>query len=156
MLLKSQSLLLQIQKLQEQLDKLGTCLSPSSTSSENLESVGSNTGFLDSSRGRLRFSLLYHKEQLELLLTVIEATGLPSRGSADSAVRVRLLQHGPSHIAGLQCLIHEWQTQVVKNCRKPAFGDQFICSLKEAELEKSAVKLEVGLAHSVLSLSAAA
>ncbi|KAM7165019.1 synaptotagmin-1-like [Macrochelys suwanniensis] len=132
-----------IQKLQEELDKLGTCLSPSYTSSKNLESVGSNTDFLESSRGRLRFSLFYHRERLELLLMVIAVTGLPSRGSADSAVRVRLLRQVPSHISGLQCMVHEWQTQVVKNCRKPAFGDQFVCSLQEAELEKSMVKLEV-------------
>ncbi|XP_024065294.2 synaptotagmin-1-like [Terrapene carolina triunguis] len=139
-----QSLLdVKIQKLQEELDKLGTCLSPSCTSSKNLESVGSNADFLESSRGRLRFSLFYHRERLELLLTVIAVTGLPSRGSADSAVRVRLLKQVPSHISGLQCMVHEWQTQAVKNCRKPAFGDQFVCSLQEAELEKSTVKLEV-------------
>ncbi|EMP38663.1 Ribonuclease inhibitor [Chelonia mydas] len=132
-----------IQKLQEELNKLGTCLFPSCTCSKNLESVGSNPEFLESSRGRLRFSLFYHREQLELLLTVIAVTGLPSRGSADSAVRVRLLRQVPSHISGLQCMVHEWQTQVVKNCRKPAFGDQFVCSLQEAELEKSTVKLEV-------------
>ncbi|XP_039392256.1 synaptotagmin-B-like isoform X5 [Mauremys reevesii] len=141
-----------IQTLQEELDKLGTCLSRSCTSSKNLESVGSNADFLESSRGRLRFSLFYHRERLELLLTVIAVTGLPSRGSADSAVRVRLLRQVPSHISGLQCMVREWQTQVVKNCRKPAFGDQFVCSLQEAELEKSTVKLEDLVGEVLVSL----
>ncbi|KYO41558.1 synaptotagmin-2-like [Alligator mississippiensis] len=78
-----------IQKLKEELDKLGTCLSPSSTSSENLDNMGSNVEVPDNSRARLRFSILYHRERLELFLMVIEATGLPSQRSTDYAVWVK-------------------------------------------------------------------
>lgn len=106
--------------------------------------MGSNVEVPDNSRARLRFSILYHRERLELFLMVIEATGLPSQRSTDYAVWVRLLKQVPSSITELQRVVHEWQTQVVKNSRTPVFGDHFVCSLPEAELEKSTVKLEVG------------
>ncbi|NXT59674.1 SYT9 protein, partial [Pluvianellus socialis] len=79
----------------------------------------------------------------QLLLTGMEAWGLPSRGCAESAMRVRLLRQVPSHIPALQCMVQERQSQVVKNCSRPAFGDQFVFSLQDAELEKSTLKLEV-------------
>ncbi|NXT39718.1 SYT12 protein, partial [Pelecanoides urinatrix] len=110
---------------------------------EDLSSVSSDSGLLPCSRGTLKFSLLYCRERRELLLTGLQARGLPSRGCAESAVRVRLLRQVPSHIPGLQCVVQEWQSQVLKNCSRPAFGDHFVCSLQDAEVEKSTLKLEV-------------
>lgn len=101
--------------------------------------MGSDLGLLPRSRGTLKFSLFYCRERCELLLTGLEAWGLPSHGCAESAVRVRLLRQVPSHIPGLQ----EWQSRVVKNCSRPAFGDHFIFSLQDDEVEKSTLKLEV-------------
>ncbi|NXW05731.1 SYT11 protein, partial [Fregetta grallaria] len=124
---------------QTELDEPCTRLISSSSRTKDLSSMSSDSG----SRGTLKFSLLYRREQCELLLTGLEAWGLPSRGCAESAVRVRLLRQVPSHIPGLQCVVQDWQSQVVKNCSRPAFGDHFVCSLQDAEVEKSTLKLEV-------------
>ncbi|NWU47395.1 SYT11 protein, partial [Dromas ardeola] len=110
---------------------------------EDLSSTSSDLGLLPGSRGTLKFSLLYCRERCELLLTGLEAWGLPSRGCAEAAIRVRLLRQVPSHIPGLQCMVQEWQSRVVKNCCRPAFGDHFVFSLQDAEVEKSTLKLEV-------------
>lgn len=114
---------------------------PSCSTTEDPSSDG---GLLPSSRGKLKFSLLYHRERCELLVSSLEAWGLPGRGHTRSAVRVRLLQEVPSHIPGLQCVVQEWRSRVVKSCSRPAFGDHFVCSLRDAEVEKSTLKLEVG------------
>lgn len=50
--------------------------------------MSSNSRLLPRSRGTLKFSLLYHKEQYELLLTGLEAQGLPSHGCAECAIQV--------------------------------------------------------------------
>lgn len=42
-----------------------------------------------------------------------------------------------------QCVLHEWQTRMVKNSCSPAFGDQFSCGLAEQEVARITVKLEV-------------
>lgn len=42
-----------------------------------------------------------------------------------------------------QCVLHEWQTRIVKNSSSPAFGDQFSCALAEQEVARITVKLEV-------------
>lgn len=42
-----------------------------------------------------------------------------------------------------QCVLHEWQTRMVKNSSSPAFGDQFSCALAEQEVSRITVKLEV-------------
>ncbi|XP_075019923.1 synaptotagmin-12-like [Calonectris borealis] len=133
----------QVEVLRTELDEPCTCLLSSSSRTEDLSSVSGDSGLLPRSRGTLRFSLLYCGERRELLLTGLEAWGLPSRGCAESAVRVRLLRQVPSHIPGLQCVVQEWQSQVVKNCSRPAFGDHFVCSLQDAEVEESTLKLEV-------------
>ncbi|NXJ61907.1 SYT11 protein, partial [Rostratula benghalensis] len=109
----------------------------------DLSSTSSDLGLPPCSQGTLKFSLLYCIERCELLLTGLEAWGLPRRGCAESTIRVRLLRQVPSHIPGLQCMVQEWQSQVVKNCNRPAFGDHFVFSLKDTELEKSTLKLEV-------------
>lgn len=134
---------IKVEVLGTELDEPCTCLISSSSRTEDLSSVSSDLGLLPRSRGTLKFSLLYCRERCELLLTGLEAWGLPSRGCAESAVRVRLLRQVPSHIPGLQCVVQEWQSQVVKNCSRPAFGDHFVCSLQDAEVEKSTLKLEV-------------
>ncbi|NXN48182.1 SYT11 protein, partial [Rhinoptilus africanus] len=110
---------------------------------EDLSSTSSDLVLLPRSRGTLKFSLLYCRERCELLLTGLEAWGLPSRGCAEAAIRVRLLRQIPSHIPGLQCMVQEWQSRVVKNCCRPTFGDHFVFSLQDAEVEKSTLKLEV-------------
>ncbi|NXK55279.1 SYT11 protein, partial [Chauna torquata] len=123
------------------LEEPHACLSCSIT--EDLSSVSSDAGLLPGSRGKLKFSLLYCRERCELLVSGLEAWGLPSCGRTESAVRVRLLQQVPARIPGLQCVVQEWQSRVVKNCSRPAFGDHFVCSLRDAEVEKSTLKLEV-------------
>ncbi|XP_035395119.1 synaptotagmin-5-like [Cygnus atratus] len=113
---------------------------PSCSTTEDLSNDG---GPLLSSRGKLKFSLLYRRERCELLVSGLEARGLPGRGHTGSAVWARLLQEVPSRIPGLQCVVQEWRSRVVKSCSRPAFGDHFVCSLRDAEVEKSTLKLEV-------------
>ncbi|XP_063187805.1 synaptotagmin-11-like [Chroicocephalus ridibundus] len=134
---------LTVEVLQTELDAPCTCLISSSSRTEDFSSTSSDLGLLPRSRGTLKFSLLYCRERCELLLTGLEAWGLPSRECTESAVRVRLLRHIPSHIPGLQCMVQEWKSRVVKNCCRPAFGDHFVFSLQDAEVEKSTLKLEV-------------
>ncbi|NXS91890.1 SYT11 protein, partial [Jacana jacana] len=123
---------------------LGPSQEPSSFSeTPQGQATSSDLGLLPCSRGTLKFSLLYCRERCELLLTGLEAWGLPRRRCAESTVRVRLLRQVSSHIPGLQCMVQEWQSQVVKNCSRPAFGDHFVFSLQDAEVEKSTLKLEV-------------
>ncbi|NXE55729.1 SYT9 protein, partial [Casuarius casuarius] len=130
-------------KLPAELDEPGACLPFSSAGTENPNGVSSDSDFPRSSRGELKFSLRYCREQRELLLTGLEARALPSRGRARSAVRIRLLRQVPSHIPGLQCVVHEWQSPVVKDCSGPAFADRVVCSLRDADVERSTLKLEV-------------
>ncbi|XP_014812901.1 PREDICTED: synaptotagmin-5-like [Calidris pugnax] len=134
---------IKVEELQAELGEPSTCLISSSSRTEDLSSMSSDLGPLPGSQGTLKFSLLYCKERCELLLTGLEAWGLPRHGCAESAIRVRLLRQVPSHIPGLQCVVQEWQSQVVKNCSSPAFGDHFVFSLQDAEVEKSTLKLEV-------------
>ncbi|XP_009817561.2 synaptotagmin-2-like [Gavia stellata] len=133
----------QVEVLRTELGERCACLLSSSSRTEDISSTSSDSGLLPRSRGTLKFSLLYCRERCELLLTDLEARGLPGRGCAESAIRVRLLRQVPSHIPGLQCVVQEWRSQVVKNCSRPAFGDHFVCSLQDAEVEKSTLKLEV-------------
>ncbi|KAF7245504.1 Synaptotagmin-6, partial [Varanus komodoensis] len=106
--------------------------------------LASERGTPDQTQGKLRFSLLYNKKHLELLLTVTGALGLPIQQCRSTFVRVRLLSWAPQ-TPHLQHVVHEWRTQVVKNSSNPTFEDQFVCSLREAELTKSSIKLEVKL-----------
>lgn len=93
--------------LQTELDKLCTCLTSSSSRTKDLSSMSSNLGLLPHSRDTLKFSLLYCREQCELLLTGLEGWELPSHGCAESAVQVPLLRQVPSHISRLQCVVQE-------------------------------------------------
>ncbi|MBN3306701.1 SYT2 protein, partial [Amia calva] len=97
-------------------------------------------------RGCLRFSLFYDSELSRLVVTVLDAGGLPVRDfshSVDPFVRVRLLSGPPSEQSSLCCVLQEWDTRLVKNSRSPSFGDQFSYSLPEDELPAITVKLEV-------------
>ncbi|XP_054825987.1 synaptotagmin-1-like [Eublepharis macularius] len=124
------------QRIQKELRKLGIVLSPASASNDNKDVP-------DPIQGKLRFSLLYNKNRLELLLMVTGVLGLPSQGCRNIFIQVRLLSCASSQSVGLQHIVHEWQTQVIRNCTSPTFGDQFACTLQEAELAKSSIKLEV-------------
>ncbi|XP_048805927.1 synaptotagmin-5-like isoform X2 [Lagopus muta] len=114
------------------------CLSCSIT-----EDPSSDPSPLPISQGSLKFSLLYHKEQCELLVSGLEVRGLPSRRHTEVAVWLRLLRRVPSHIPGLQCVVQEWQSRAVKNCNGTTFGELFVCSLQDAEMERSTLKMEV-------------
>uniref|UniRef100_A0A803YL24 C2 domain-containing protein n=2 Tax=Meleagris gallopavo TaxID=9103 RepID=A0A803YL24_MELGA len=98
---------------------------------------------LPSSQGSLKFSLLYRREQCELLVSGLEVRGLPSHRHTEVAVWFRLLQRVPSHTPGLQCVVQEWQSRAVKNCSGTTFGEHFVCSLQDAEMERSTLKMEV-------------
>ncbi|XP_065611668.1 synaptotagmin-13-like [Cyrtonyx montezumae] len=96
-----------------------------------------------SSRGSLKFSLLYSREQCELLVSSLEVWGLPSHRYNEVAIWLRLLRRVPSHTPGLQCVVQEWQSRAVKSCRGTAFAEHFVCSLQDVEVERSTLKLEV-------------
>ncbi|XP_062974470.1 synaptotagmin-1-like [Elgaria multicarinata webbii] len=132
-----------MQKIRKGLKKLETCFSPSSLSSCDGDTLASESDVPDRTQGKLRFSLLFHKKRLELLLTVTGALGLPIQECANIFVRARLLSWASSQAPDLQQAVQEWQTQVVKNSSGPTFGDQFVCPLQKAELTKSSIKLEV-------------
>ncbi|KAJ1178826.1 hypothetical protein NDU88_004068, partial [Pleurodeles waltl] len=130
-----------IKKIQEEMEKLEVCLSPSPPSTEYLDDVGTEEDGQDVSRGTLRFSLLYVKKKRQLHLKVIEAINLACQG-ADLFVRIRLFSRETSQESDLRYILHEWETKVVKNNKKSHFGDEFTCSLREPELKMVAVKLE--------------
>ncbi|XP_028815205.1 synaptotagmin-2 [Denticeps clupeoides] len=101
-------------------------------------------------KGSLRFTLYYDRSESRLVVTVSEAQGLPLRDfshSVDPFVMIRLLWSGGGERersgVPLQCVIHEWQTRVVKDSSSPLFGDQFSCILEEKEVPYVTVRLEV-------------
>ncbi|XP_053251359.1 synaptotagmin-5-like [Podarcis raffonei] len=133
-----------IQRIQKELKKLGICFSPpASENSHEMGNLSSDAVVSDEYPGKLKFSLLYNKEQLELLLTVTGALGLPTQQCTNTFVKVRLLSCASSQSPDLQYIVHEWQTHVAKNSSSPDFGDQFTCTLQEAELTRSSIKLQV-------------
>ncbi|XP_030055380.1 synaptotagmin-2 [Microcaecilia unicolor] len=130
-----------MKKLQVEMEKLERCLTPPTGSSESLESLSpEEEETLGSSKGRLRFSLLYNENQLQL--KVIEGMDLP-RHSTDPFVRIKLFSRYQSEEPVLQCVINEWETRLGKKRRNPTFGDEFSCALMEKQLEKVNIKLEV-------------
>uniref|UniRef100_A0A669Q8J7 C2 domain-containing protein n=1 Tax=Phasianus colchicus TaxID=9054 RepID=A0A669Q8J7_PHACC len=120
------------------LDAPHPCLSCSIT-----EDPSSDPSPLPSSQGSLKFSLLYRRERCELLVSDLEVRGLPSHRHTEVAVWLRLLRRVPSHAPALQCVVQEWQSRAVKNCSGTAFGEHFVCSLQDAEMERSTLKMEV-------------
>ncbi|KAJ8343234.1 hypothetical protein SKAU_G00305630 [Synaphobranchus kaupii] len=136
MKLKSQA----VERPDEDSCRLSQCLSPGSPSQEEQTQA----------QGSLCFSLLYDQLQARLVVTVLEARGLPERrrfrGSVDPSVRVRLLWAGPKDTPTshqLKCVLREWQSRTVKDSANPTFGDQFSCSLPENDLPRVTVRLEV-------------
>ncbi|KAI7802189.1 putative synaptotagmin-1 [Triplophysa rosa] len=94
--------------------------------------------YIQHAQGSLRFSLFYDKLQSRLVVTVLDAQYLAVRDfsrSVDPFVWVRLLS--------LQCVLHEWQTRLVKKSCSPVFGDQFSCTLDEEEVSRVTVRFEV-------------
>lgn len=140
----------QVEKLHEDAQRLSHCLSMGSH--VELPSLGNQLD--EEVKGSLRFSLYYDQLQSRLVVTLLEAWGLPVRDfsrSVDPFVRVRLLwarhdneeekeeQSSPS----LQCVLHEWQSHLVKDSSSPTFGDQFSCSLEEDDVPHITIRFEV-------------
>ncbi|KAA0714956.1 Synaptotagmin-C Synaptic vesicle protein O-p65-C [Triplophysa tibetana] len=99
-------------------------------------------------QGSLRFSLFYDQLQSRLVVTVLDAQYLAVRDfslSVDPFVWVRLLwaEREEKDQSSLQCVLHEWQTRLVKKSCSPVFGDQFSCALDEEEVSRVTVRFEV-------------
>ncbi|TRY66407.1 hypothetical protein DNTS_003368 [Danionella cerebrum] len=99
-------------------------------------------------KGSLRFSLFYDQLQSKLVVTVLDARDLAMRDfsqSVDPFVWVRLLWAEKENElqSSMQCVLHEWQTRLVKRSCSPVFGDQFSCSLAQEELSRVTVRFEV-------------
>lgn len=98
----------------------------------------------DELTGKLKFSLSYDKKQSKLQLTVLQASNLPARHakqSVDSFLRIKLFISLPRY----QCILHQWNTKIVKNTRNPCFGERFTCSVESNIRKKANLKLEVYL-----------
>ncbi|KAM9568124.1 synaptotagmin 1 isoform 1-T2 [Salvelinus alpinus] len=138
-----------VEKLHEEARRLSNCLS-----------MGSHVELLSLEdqqeevvvQGSLHFSLYYDQLQSRLVVTVLEAWGLPVRDfsrSVDPFVRVRLLWAGQEKekeeqsSPSLQCVLHEWQSRMVKDSSSPTFGDQFFCSLEEEDVPHITIRFEV-------------
>lgn len=103
-------------------------------------------------QGSLRFSLFYDQLQSRLVVTVLDAQDLAVRDfsrSVDPFVWVRLLwaEREDKDQSSLQCVLHEWQTRLVKKSCGPVFGDQFSCALDEEEISRVTVRFEVSYRH---------
>ncbi|KAK6320223.1 hypothetical protein J4Q44_G00093300 [Coregonus suidteri] len=140
-----------VEKLHEEAQRLSRCLSMGSH--VELPSLGNQLE--EEVKGSLRFSLYYDQLQSRLVITVLEALVLPVRDfsrSVDPFVRVRLLwarhddeeeEKGEQSSPSLKCVLHEWQTHMVKDNSSPTFGDQFSCSLEEEDVPHTTVRFEV-------------
>ncbi|XP_065138767.1 synaptotagmin-2 isoform X1 [Paramisgurnus dabryanus] len=99
-------------------------------------------------QGSLHFTLFYDQLQSRLVVTVLDAQDLAVRDfshSVDPFVLVRLLwaERGDEKQSSLHCVLHEWQTRLVKRSCSPVFADQFSCTLDEEELSRVTLKFEV-------------
>ncbi|XP_073786416.1 synaptotagmin-2 isoform X1 [Danio rerio] len=99
-------------------------------------------------QGSLRFSLFYDQLQSKMVVTVLDAQDLAVRDfshSVDPFVWVRLMwaEREDKEKNSMRCLLHEWQTRIVKNSCCPVFGDQFSCILAEDEVSRVTVRFEV-------------
>ncbi|KAG7473758.1 hypothetical protein MATL_G00099300 [Megalops atlanticus] len=144
-----------VERQHEEARRLSRCLSSRSSQLEqgSLEPDGLAEQYPPEEpvQGSLRFSLLYDELQSRLVVTVLEARGLPRRGfsqSVDPFVRVRVLRVGPeddppSATPPLRRVLREWQSRLVKDSTNPTFGDQFSCALAEDDVPHITVRLEV-------------
>lgn len=126
-------------------------LSPGSSYTNLSSSVDlASTADLDEEhiQGSLRFTLFYDQLQSRLVVTVLNAQDLAVRDfshSVDPFVFVRLLwgEGEDEEHSSLQCVLHEWQTSLVKKSCSPVFGDQFSCTLDKEELSRVTLRFEV-------------
>ncbi|XP_078076794.1 synaptotagmin-2 [Mustelus asterias] len=132
-----------VHKLQESIQKLSLYLQNSDPI--NFKLLQSNDDLVIDSKveltGNLKFSLSYDKKLSKLELTVIEASNLPARHfsqRADFFIRVKLF----TSLRRYQCILHQWDTMIVKNTRNPCFGDQFSCFIEKDDYKKATLKLE--------------
>ncbi|XP_072447862.1 synaptotagmin-1 [Chiloscyllium punctatum] len=133
-----------VYKLQESLQKLSLYLQ--SSNPVDLKLIQSNDDLVIDSKvelsGNLKFSLLYDKKQSKLQLTVKEASNLPARHfnqHNDFFIRIKLFTSLPRY----QCILHQWDTKIVKNTINPSFGDQYTCYIEKTAFRKATLKLEV-------------
>ncbi|XP_020367558.2 synaptotagmin-2 [Rhincodon typus] len=133
-----------VYKLQESIQKLSLYLQRSDPVDFKL--IQSNDDLVVDSNvelsGNLKFSLLYDKKQSKLQLTVKEASNLPARHfnqHTDFFIRIKLFTSLPRY----QCILHQWDTKIVKNTRNPSFGDQYTCFIEKTAYRKATLKLEV-------------
>ena len=123
-------------------------LSPSASSAPPAEPGCSWENVEREAQGSLTFSLYHDHVQSQLVVTVLQASGLQPRAPNQRLhpfVGVRLLWAGPVEEGrSLQRVQGEWQSRVVKDSLSPSFGDQFIHTLEpEKELARHTVRLEV-------------
>lgn len=131
-----------IQLMQKEMEKLEGHLTPSPPSTESLDDVCSDSDRPRESRGKLKFSLNFSKKTMTLLLSVIEATDLPSY-SRDPFVRIRVFSKVDEPQSDVQSVLQECETRVVKNSRNPVFDEDFTLSLQNYQLSNISLKLEV-------------
>ncbi|XP_048401160.1 synaptotagmin-1 isoform X2 [Stegostoma tigrinum] len=131
-----------VYKLQESIQELSLYLQRS----VDFKLIQSNDDLVVDSKvelsGNLKFSLLYNKKQSKLQLTVKEASNLPARHfnqHTNFFIRIKLFTSLPRY----QCILHQWDTKIVKNTRSPSFGDQFTCFIEKTAYRKATLKLEV-------------
>ncbi|KAG5273129.1 hypothetical protein AALO_G00147970 [Alosa alosa] len=93
-------------------------------------------------RGSLRFSLYYDQLQGRLVANEEGDTEEEEEEVEERRTTARKEKSSVS-VRPQQCVLHEWQSRLVKNSSSPAFGDQFSCSLAEEEVHRVTVKLEV-------------
>lgn len=128
--------------MQKELEKLEGHLTPSPPSTESLDDVCSDSDRPREPRGKLKFSINFSKKTMTLLLSVIEATDLPSY-SRDPFVRIRVFSKIDEPQSNVQSVIQECETRVVKNSRNPVFDEDFTLSLQNYQLSNTSLKLEV-------------
>ncbi|XP_075998724.1 synaptotagmin-2 isoform X2 [Genypterus blacodes] len=141
--------------------KLGRCLSADGSSlfSGSRQAVGDLGEHADLQthqvRGSLRFSMYYDQLQSRLVVTVLQATGLPEGRHARTLVpfvMLRLMWAGSEGVEGgkdggtpqyMYTVLQEWRTRVVKGSSNPLFGDEFSCILQEKDLRHITLRMEV-------------
>ncbi|XP_059831894.1 synaptotagmin-2 isoform X2 [Hypanus sabinus] len=132
-----------VYKLQESIQKLNHYLQ---SSSDRLKLIQSNEDLVAESNyeltGKLKFSLSYDKIQSKLQLTILQAFNVPARHAkrtTDSFIRTKLF----ISLLQYQCILHQWDTKIVKNTSYPCFGDHFTCSVESDVSKKATLKLQV-------------
>ncbi|XP_059831895.1 synaptotagmin-1 isoform X3 [Hypanus sabinus] len=141
-----------VYKLQESIQKLNHYLQ---SSSDRLKLIQSNEDLVAESNyeltGKLKFSLSYDKIQSKLQLTILQAFNVPARHAkrtTDSFIRTKLF----ISLLQYQCILHQWDTKIVKNTSYPCFGDHFTCSVESDVSKKATLKLQEVIGEIFVSL----